>query len=40
MYKINIPSVHIKKIIFVPMLAPKFKTPESLSYERADLKPA
>lgn len=40
MYKINIPSVHLKKIIFVPMLAHKFKIQESLSYERADLKPA
>lgn len=39
MYKINIPSVHLKKIIFIPMIAPKLKLEESLSYERPDLKP-
>jgi hypothetical protein len=39
MYKINIPSVHLKKIIFVPMLAPKFKAEESLKYETKNLTP-
>lgn len=33
MYKINIPKVHIKKIIYVPMIVPKFTIEESLTYE-------
>ena len=37
MYKINIPRVHIKKIIYVPMIAPKLTIEESLSYEKRPL---
>lgn len=29
MYKINIPPVHLKQKIYIPMIAPKFKATES-----------
>lgn len=33
MFKLAIPKVKLKKVIYVPMLAKKFEMEEALSYE-------
>jgi hypothetical protein len=39
MFKTNIPGIHLKKNLYVPMIAPRLDMKEALSYENPDLKP-
>ena len=39
MYKLNIPNIYQKQVIFVPMITRKLKLEEAISYEKLPLEP-